>query len=133
MPVWQHLHKYWPVFLKTTNRQVHDMKIAVSSQNRKTVTEHAGRCRRFWIYTVENGVITDKNLLELSKEESFHDSDSNVPHPLDGIDVLLTGGMGSGLAQRLARKEIVAKVTTQTEPDKAIQHYLDSRTGQEDD
>jgi hypothetical protein len=27
----------------------------------------------------------------------------------------------------------VAKVTTQTEPDKAIQHYLDSRTGQEDD
>lgn len=109
------------------------MKIAVTSQNRKTVTEHAGRCRRFWIYTVENGVITDKNLLELSKEESFHDSDSNVPHPLDGIDVLLTGGMGSGLAQRLARKEIVAKVTTQTEPDTAIQHYLDSRTGQEDD
>ncbi|MET3999638.1 putative Fe-Mo cluster-binding NifX family protein [Marinobacterium sp. MBR-109] len=29
------------------------------------------RCRRFWIYTVEDGVITDKTLLELSKEESF--------------------------------------------------------------
>lgn len=109
------------------------MKIAVTSQNRKAVTEHAGRCRRFWIYTVEDGVINDKTLLELSKEESFHDSDSNAPHPLDGVDVLLTGGMGSGLAQRLARKAIVAQVTTQTEPDEAIKHYLDSRTGQEDE
>jgi predicted Fe-Mo cluster-binding NifX family protein len=105
------------------------MKIAVTSQNRKTVTGHAGRCRRFWIYTVDGGEVTDKTLLELSKEESFHDSDSNAPHPLDGVDVLLTGGMGPGLAQRLSRKEIGAQVTTETDPDKAVKHYLDSLIG----
>lgn len=105
------------------------MKIAVTSQNRKTVTGHAGRCRRFWIYTVDGGEVTDKTLLELSKEESFHDSDSNAPHPLDAIDVLLTGGMGPGLAQRMARKGTEAQVTSETDPDAAIKHYLDSRAG----
>ena len=105
------------------------MKIAVTSQNRKTVTGHAGRCRRFWIYTVDGGEVTDKTLLELSKEESFHDSDSNSPHPLDAIDGLLTGGMGPGLAQRMARKGTEAQVTSETEPDAAIKHYLDSRAG----
>lgn len=105
------------------------MKIAVTSQNRKTVTGHAGRCRRFWIYTVDGGEVTDKTLLEQSKEESFHDSDSNSPHPLDAIDVLLTGDMGPGLAQRMARKGTEAQVTSETDPDAAIKHYLDSRAG----
>jgi|SRR5690554_6006884 len=100
------------------------MKIAVTSQNRRAVTGHAGRCRRFWIFTVEDGAITDKTLLELSKEESFHDSDGSAPHPLDEVDVLLTGGMGSGLAQCLARKEIRALVTQAEDPDEAVQAFL---------
>jgi len=104
-------------------------KIAVTSQNRKTVTGHAGRCRRFWIYTVDGGEVTGKILLELGMEESFHDSDSNAPHPLDDVDILLTGGMGPGLAQRMARKGIEALVTSETDPDAAIKHYLHSRSG----
>jgi len=57
------------------------MKIAVTSQNRKLVTKHAGRCRRFWVYRVEEGQVADKSLLELSKEQSFHDSEPDAPHP----------------------------------------------------
>jgi predicted Fe-Mo cluster-binding NifX family protein len=30
------------------------MKIAVTSQNRREITEHAGRCRRFWVFDVED-------------------------------------------------------------------------------
>jgi len=104
------------------------MKIAVTSQNRKTVTEHAGRCRRFWIYSVEDDKVTDKQLLELSKEESFHDSDPHQPHPLDGVDILLTQGSGSGLAQRLARKGIHLLVTEQSDPDQAVQTCLAEAT-----
>jgi len=100
------------------------MKIAVTSQNRKLVTKHAGRCRRFWVYRVEEGQVADKSLLELSKEQSFHDSEPDAPHPLDTVDVLLVGGMGPGLAQRLARKGIQVQVVTETDPDKAVQHFL---------
>ncbi len=105
------------------------MKIAVTSQNRKTVTAHAGRCRKFWIFTVENGQITDKTLLELPKEQSFHDSPSNAAHPIDEMDVLLVGGMGSGLAARLQKRGVLAQVTGETDPDAAVASFLRGPAG----
>ena len=50
--------------------------------------------------------ITNKELLELPIEQSFHSSSPLSPHPLDTINVLITGGMGNGLVQRLAAKGI---------------------------
>jgi len=91
------------------------MKIAITSQNRKKITGHAGRCRNFWIFEIEEGSICDRQLLELPKEQSFHDSHGLSTHPLDDVDVLLTAGMGTGLSKRLQRKGIKAVITTQTE------------------
>ncbi|MEN8130338.1 MAG: NifB/NifX family molybdenum-iron cluster-binding protein [Pseudomonadota bacterium] len=101
------------------------MKIAVTSQNRKTITEHAGRCRKFWIFEVENNAITNKKLLELPKEQSFHDSSPHEPHPLDVVDVLIAGGMGEGLMRRLGRKGIKGVVTQEVEPEKAVLLYVE--------
>ncbi|RZV34826.1 MAG: nitrogen fixation protein [Chromatiales bacterium] len=100
------------------------MKIAVTSQNRKNVTEHAGRCRKFWVFDVEGDKVVDKQLLELPKEQAFHDSSPHDAHPLDDVDVLITGGMGSGLAQRLERKGIKALVSTDKDPEIAVSNYL---------
>ncbi|WP_305907657.1 NifB/NifX family molybdenum-iron cluster-binding protein [Methylomarinum sp. Ch1-1] len=100
------------------------MKIAVASQNRRDITEHAGRCRKFWIYHIENDSIADKQLLELTKEQSFHDSFPHDPSPLDDVQVLIAGGMGSGLVRRLEDKNIEAVVTTETVPDRAVESYL---------
>ena len=49
-------------------------KIAVCSQNRKTVTDHAGKCRKFWIYDVKHGQVVGRSLLELAIEKSFHEN-----------------------------------------------------------
>ena len=100
------------------------MKIAVTSQNRREITEHAGRCRNFWVFDVEDGRVAGRNLLELPKEASFHDSSSHAVHPLDGVDVLISGGMGSGLQARLARKGIEAVVTPEKDPDRAVSLWL---------
>lgn len=100
------------------------MKIAVTSQNRKTVTPHAGVCRRFWIYETKQGVVVSKTLLELAKEESFRESDGQSEHPLDTINVLIAGGMGAGLQQRLSRRGIDARTTTEMDPDQAVRLYL---------
>lgn len=102
------------------------MKIAVASQNRKTITEHAGMCRKFWIYTTADGQILDKTLLELPKEQSFHASHGG-PHPLDTVDVLIAGGMGPGLVKRLQGKGIQGLVTPETDPDQAVTAYLAGR------
>lgn len=100
------------------------MKIAITSQNRRTITEHAGKCRKFWVYAIEQGATMHKELLELPLEQSFHESSPQQAHPLDTVQVLITGGMGPGLQQRLAAKGIEALITTETDPDRAVAAYL---------
>lgn len=101
-----------------------DVKIAVTSQNRRTITEHAGKCRKFWVYDIEQRQVTSKTLLELPIEQSFHESSPHEPHPLDAVQILITGGMGPGLQHRLAAKGITALITAETDPDQAVAAYL---------
>ncbi|CBN55607.1 MULTISPECIES: NifB/NifX family molybdenum-iron cluster-binding protein [Kamptonema] len=101
------------------------MKIALASQNKTAITEHAGHCRKFWIYETNATEILGKQLLELSPAQSFHDSSPDESHPLDDIQVLIAGGMGRGLVERLERKGIAAIVTKETDLDKAVSAYLD--------
>jgi len=100
------------------------MKIALSSQNQTAVTGHAGHCQRFWIYDVEGGSVQSKQLLELSKQQTFHETALDAPHALDTVQVLITGSMGTRLAQRLSDKGIEAVVTHETDPDSVVQAYL---------
>lgn len=100
------------------------MQIAVASQNRREITGHTGRCRKFWIYSIDSGNILNKQLLELPKEQCFHDSSPHAPSPLDGMQVLIAGGMGTGLVRRLESMSIKAIITTEIDPDKAIEDYL---------
>lgn len=100
------------------------MKIAVASQNRREITDHTGRCRKFWIYEIEAGTIAKKTILELPKEQSFHDSSPHDYSPLEGVQVLIAGGMGTGLLNRLENMGIEALITSETNPDKAVEGYL---------
>lgn len=100
------------------------MDVAVASQNRRDITAHTGRCRRFWIYHVAEDEVQDKHLLELAKEQSLHETSPHAPHPLDGVDVLICGGMGEGLQGRLAARGIRALVTSETDPDRAVADFL---------
>lgn len=100
------------------------MKIAVASQNRKMITGHTGRCRKFWLYQIEDNAVTAKELLELPKEQSFHESSPLAPSPLDDVQVLIAGGMGSGLARRLQEKNIRGLITKETDPDQAVKDFL---------
>lgn len=97
------------------------LKVAVTSQNRRTITEHAGRCRNFWIYQVEQDRILDKSLLELPQNQSFHDHETGTVHPLDAINVLITASMGPNLYQYLKERHVQTFITQEHEPDLAVQ------------
>lgn len=101
------------------------MKIALSSQTQKSLTGHAGHCRKFWVYELNNNEIIDKKFLELSPEQSFHNSSPDDPHPLDEVQVLISGGMGKNLLHRLEKRGIQAVITKETDLDKAVNAYLD--------
>ena len=100
------------------------MKIAVASQNRREVTGHTGRCRKFWFYDIEQGQVLNKVLLELPKEQSLHDSSRHASHPLEVADVLISAGMGKGLVRRLEGWGIETVVTPELNPDAAVACYL---------
>jgi uncharacterized protein (DUF302 family)/predicted Fe-Mo cluster-binding NifX family protein len=98
-------------------------KIAVTSQNFRTVTGHAGKARRFLILD-DTGRELDR--LDLPKEMSFHEwhGADDAPHPLDGVDVLITAGAGQGFRQRLARRGIRVEATGEGDPATAVRLLL---------
>lgn len=104
--------------------------VAVTSQNKKTIFEHAGKCRNFFIYTIDNNEIADKRLLMLSEEETLHNffhqgnSNSTVSSSLFDIDILLTRGIGEGAIQKLAQRNIACYKIEETDPDTAINKLI---------
>jgi len=107
------------------------IKIAVTVQNRKTISSHAGSCRNYHIYTVDDNGNFHRELIELAKNESlmytFHeDTSENPTNYIFGMDVLLTNGIGNGGVVKLAAQNVVAKVIKETDPDVAIQKYIEN-------
>lgn len=100
------------------------MQIAITSQNRRTITEHAGKCRKFWLYDIDADRVAGKRLVELPIEQSFHTSHTGLPDALAGINVLITGGMGSNLFRRLIDLGVQPLLACEEDPDRAIADFL---------
>lgn len=101
------------------------MKIAVTSQNFLTITQHAGRTRRFLVYDAEPGrEPVEIERLNLPSGMAFHDLPDAAAHPIDGVDVLICGSAGQRLLERMASRGIDAVPTTETDPIKAVKAYL---------
>jgi len=100
------------------------MKIAVCSQNRKTVTGHAGKCRRFRIFEIESDRLVEKDLIELPLEGTLRASPVEAGHPLFEMDVLISAGMGEGLVRRLKAQQVQPFITDLTDPLDAVKAYL---------
>ncbi len=107
------------------------MKIAVASQNQKTISGHAGRVSKFYIYTVVDNSkkVKKREQITLAKEDilhiRFHESkDPWAPHPIFDVDIVITGGAGMGFVNRLAYKSTKVVITSETDPDEAVKQLL---------
>ena len=100
------------------------MKIAVTSQNFRNVTGHAGRNRRFIIFDV--GMPCDKPevvWLDLPLGMSFHEFTGDK-HPLDDMDVILTASAGQGFIAKLAQRGVRVITCGESDPREAVRDYL---------
>lgn len=102
------------------------MKIAVTSQNFKTVTNHAGRARRFLVYQVSEGQEpVEIERIDLPKNMCIHElGGKRVPHPLDDMDVLLSASFGPGFGRNMVSRNVIPSLTEESDPLKAIAAYL---------
>jgi predicted Fe-Mo cluster-binding NifX family protein len=102
------------------------MKIGITSQNFRTITSHAGKCRRFMIFTVgEDQSIEETDRLDLPLEMSLHAWDGVGEHPLFELDHLITAGCGDGFIRRMAREGVDVKMTSEADPMAAVQALID--------
>lgn len=102
------------------------MKIAITSQNFRTITGHAGKTRRFLVFEAAQGVEpTEVERIDLPLEMSFHEFRGTGPHPIDSVDAIITGSAGPGFIRHLASRGIQVFVTSETDPRRAIRALLD--------
>ncbi len=101
------------------------MKIAVTSQNYRTVTGHAGKTRKFLVYeTRDDGGFAEVDRIKLPKEMSMHAHPHDAPHPLDGMDFLITTSCGRGFVNKMAARGVRVHVTGTEDPQKAVEELL---------
>ena len=103
--------------------------VAITSQNKKTITKHAGQCRNYLIYTIENDKITNKRILELGSDETlkytFHEDSSKDPKNLIfDVDILITGSIGEGGINRLAKQNVTAYIVEEKDPEIAVEKLI---------
>ncbi len=122
------------------------MKIAVVTDDGKTICQHFGRASYYLVATVGNGRVTATELREKPghrqfsqepKHEEHHhghgeDAHSHGKHVqmadvIQDCQVIITGGMGMGAYESLRQLNITPVVTDLTEIDSAIQAYLDGK------
>lgn len=99
------------------------MKIGVTSQNFRTITGHAGKTRRFLVYSVsDNGECHADERLDLDKSMSLHEFKGDE-HPLYSLDVLITSSCGDGFVNRMAANGVKVVATAETDPLTAASQY----------
>ncbi|MEJ2464865.1 MAG: nitrogen fixation protein [Candidatus Thiodiazotropha sp.] len=104
------------------------MKIAVTSQNFRTITQHAGKSRRFLIFEQDptTGAVQEIARLDLPKEMSMHEF-RGVDHPLFEMDYLITASGGQGFVQRMARAGVEVIITGEADPQIAAKAVMEGK------
>ncbi|MCK5697422.1 MAG: nitrogen fixation protein [Gammaproteobacteria bacterium] len=100
------------------------MKIGVTSQNFRTITGHAGKTRRFLIYSEnEKNTWIESERLDLPKDMSMHEF-KGTQHPIEAVDVLITAGCGQGFINKMNLSGVTVLTTSETDPLSAIKLYI---------
>ncbi|MBO8158233.1 NifB/NifX family molybdenum-iron cluster-binding protein [Thermosyntropha sp.] len=96
------------------------MKIAVACMGNK-VSEHFGHCEDFAVFKVENGQIVAKEVIPNPEHQPGF-----LPGFLkkQGVDVVITGGMGSRAKELFAEKNIKTVTGVSGEAEEVVQKYL---------
>lgn len=111
------------------------MKIAVVTDDHQTISAHFGRAAYYEIFTLENGVITERKTLPRTNHQHLHPDqphDEGHQHnhdhhamlePIRDCAVLIARGMGNGAYQALKLQKIEPFITDLVEIESALQAY----------
>ena len=104
------------------------MKIAVPTKDWVAVSGHAGQARRWLVYDLTDqgaaGPLPAPTRVELANEQLFHHFRDDGPHPLDGVEIVLTGSAGDGFVRHMKQRGADVLLTGETDPALALAHIV---------
>jgi len=112
------------------------MKIAIASDDEKTVSQHFGRTRGFVVYTVNGSrpvrLEYRPNTLVCHGEEAEHGANekerhAQKAHAFADCGVVIAGGMGPGMREALKRAGIQSIVTDQETVDGVVNALMNGQ------
>lgn len=122
------------------------MKIAIITDDGKTISQHFGRAPYYLVVTIEDGKETDRELREKLGHNQFsgsgheeqhgnqhgmdvnaHGKHSQMSMAISDCQTVICGGMGMGAYASLQRLNIQPVVTDLRDIDPAIQAFIDGR------
>jgi predicted Fe-Mo cluster-binding NifX family protein len=111
------------------------MKIAIASDDGKTISSHFGRTKGFVVFEVEGKEIKGQEYRPNTFTgharglEGKHDADHHGPilNALSDCKVVISHGMGRRIYDDLKNANIETFITEETEVQKALEMYLNGR------
>lgn len=122
-----------------------NMKIAVITDDGKTISQHFGRALFYLVLTIEDGAVTQRELRKKLGHNQFHSQEHTEDHHAAGhgsdeashqkhasmadaiadCKALLCGGMGMGAYESMRRLKITPIVTDLRDIEAAAQAFID--------
>jgi predicted Fe-Mo cluster-binding NifX family protein len=99
------------------------MKIAIATNDYTRVAGHAGQARHWLLYDSDLDT-PEPRRIQLEKAQVFHHWDSDAPHPLDGISVIVAGSAGDGFLRRMTKRGVQVLLTGERDATRALSAVL---------
>ena len=123
------------------------MKIAVITEDGKTISQHFGRAPDYLVLTIEDGKIVNREMRDKMGHNQFHeqahagesheaghgmdpqshDKHVSMAQTIADCKALLCGGMGMGAYESMRRLNIQPVVTDLSDIDEAVQAFIDGK------
>ena len=122
------------------------MKLAMITDDGKTISQHFGRALNYMVLTIEEGKITQREMRSKLGHSSFpgeghhehhgaghgmnpasHDRHAQMANDITDCQVIICGGMGMGAYQSMLRLNIKPIVTEIRDIETAAQAYMDGK------
>jgi len=119
------------------------MKLAIITDDGKTVSQHFGRASYFLVVTIEEGKVTNREMrsklghnqfaageheehhhAEHGMDDASHDKHTQMANTIMDCQALICGGMGMGAYESMRRLNIQPIVTDLQDVEAAIQGFI---------
>jgi predicted Fe-Mo cluster-binding NifX family protein len=122
------------------------MKIALITDDGKTISQHFGRATHYLVLTIESGKIINREMRDKlghnqfsgeaheehhgethGMDEAHHDRHAQMAGSISDCEALICGGMGMGAYESMRRLNIKPVVTNLLDIEMAAQAYIDGK------